>query len=386
MPVSSIASAQPRMLVLARESRGWRQGDVAKEMKALDGRDDSKISQAYVSRAESGKLIVSGERLDLFAHALGYPADLLTLDEGEVGAGPGLVHHRKKQALGAPELRRIHAVLNLTRVQLRGLLGDAPRVADLKIPHITVDDYTSPEDAARAVRNEWALPRGPLSSVVTTLEAAGGWVFSRSLIAPAVLDSGNESVPVDAVSSCPPGEDPIILLNEGTPGNRQRFTLAHELGHMVMHPVPHPDQEKQANRFAAEFLMPANDIRDALAGTIDLSRLLDLKEQWRVSMWALLRRAHTLSAISDWQYRTLAVEMSSLGYRTTEPVKLDAEKPFAVRAAVDKQLSQGRDIESLAQATLLRTEEFSRLYLDLNPLEHPNRPIRHLLPRSRHEQ
>ncbi|WP_197288650.1 ImmA/IrrE family metallo-endopeptidase [Nocardia sp. NRRL S-836] len=362
------------MLVLARESRGWRQGDVAKEMKALDGGDDSKISQAYVSRAESGKLTVSGDRLDLYASALGYPVELLALDEAEVGAGPGLVHHRKKQAVGAAELRRIHAVLNLTRVQLRGLLGDSPRVADLKIPHITVDDYTSPEDAARAVRNEWALPRGPLDSVVTTLEAAGGWVFSRLLIAPAALDSGNESVPVDAVSSCPPGEDPIVLLNEGTPGDRQRFTLAHELGHMVMHPVPHPDQEKQANRFAAEFLMPANDIRQALTGTIDLSRLLVLKEQWRVSMWALLRRAHTLSAISDWQYRTLTVEMSSLGYRTAEPLKLDAEKPGAVRAAVERQLSQGHDVESLAQASLLRIDEFTQLFLDPNTAGAPEPP------------
>jgi len=365
------ATAHPRMLVLARESRGWKQGDVAKAMKELDDEPDSKVSQAYVSRAESGKLAVSGDRLELYASALGYPSELLTLDESEIGAGAGLIHHRKKQAVAAPELRRIHAVLNLTRVQLRSLLDDAPRAVEAKIPQVMVDDFTSPEEAADAVRAEWGIARGPVDSVLAALEAAGGLVMTRSLVPPSPLDSGNESVPVDAVSSCTPGEDPIVLLNAGTPGDRQRFTLAHELGHMVMHTVPHPDQEKQANRFAAQLLMPARDIRASFQGAVDLTLLLALKKQWRVSMWALLRRAHTLDEISDWQYRTLAVEMTSLGYRTTEPNPLDREQPVAVRAAVDWRLDHGSDINSLARTALLRPEEFTRLYLDSTP----GRPI-----------
>ncbi|MET9225682.1 XRE family transcriptional regulator [Lentzea sp. NPDC003310] len=351
------------MLVLARESRGWKQGDVARAMKDLDGAA-SKVSQAYVSRAESGKLTVGGDRLDLYANALLYPRELLVLDRGEVGAGAGLIHHRRKQAVAAPELRRIHAVLNLTRLQLTGLFNGVPRSIDLKIPQITVDDLFSPEEAADAVRAEWGISGGPLDSVVSILEAAGGLVLARSLVPPAPLDSGNESVPVDAVSSCTPGDDPIVLLNAGTPGDRQRFTLAHELGHMVMHAVPHPDQEKQANRFAAQLLMPARNIRSAFQGTVNLTLLMTLKEKWRVSMWALLRRAHTLGEISDWQYRTLAVEMTSLGYRTTEPNSLDPEKPAAVRAAVDWRLDHGHDVDSLASVTLLRPEEFTHLYLD----------------------
>jgi Zn-dependent peptidase ImmA (M78 family)/transcriptional regulator with XRE-family HTH domain len=356
--------AQPRMLVLARESRGWKQGDVAKAMKDLDDDPNSKVSQAYVSRAESGKLTVAGDRLELYARAVGYPPALLTLDQGEVGAGVGLIHHRKKQAVAAPELRRIHATLNLTRIQLTGLIDGVPRSIESKIPEVAVDDYTSPEEAADAVRADWGVPRGPLGSVLAALEAAGGLVMARPLIPPSPLDSGNESVPVDAVSYCTTGEDPIILLNAGTPGDRQRFTLAHELGHMVMHAVPHPDQEKQANKFAAQLLMPAKDIRADFRGTVDVRLLLTLKEQWQVSMWALLRRAHTLDQISDWQYRTLAVEMTSLGYRTTEPHALVPEQPTAVRAAIDWRLSHGSDVDSLARAAVLRPDEFTRLYLD----------------------
>ena len=89
MPEQTIGVAQPRMLVLARESRAMTQGQLAKAMQALEG-SDGKVSQGYVSRAEAGRLTVNGERLDLWARALGYPPRLLCLSEHEVGAGPGL--------------------------------------------------------------------------------------------------------------------------------------------------------------------------------------------------------------------------------------------------------------------------------------------------------
>jgi Zn-dependent peptidase ImmA (M78 family) len=364
------SAAQPRMLVLARESRAMNQGDVASAMAALDG-SRGKVSQGYVSRAEAGRLAVTGERLDLYARALRYPARLLCLSEHEVGAGPGLVHHRKKQAVSAVDLHRIHAVLNLTRIQLGALLSGAPRSVSNGIPHIPVDDYDTPEDAARRLRSQWGIPAGPLDSVVAVVEEAGGLVACRELVAPVPLDSGAESVPVDAVSACPPGEDPVVLLNVGTPAERQRFTLAHELGHMIMHLVPHPEQERQANRFAAELLMPIRDIRTHLEGHLDLSRLLELKVQWKVSMGALLRRAHALGVISDWQYRTLAIEMSSLGWRTSEPGELETETPTRVTSLVTRYLQQGRGINDLAQAAYLHPDEFARLYLNCPPQPGP---------------
>ena len=51
-----------------------------------------------------------------------------------------------------------------------------------------------------------------------------------------------------------------------------------------MHVLPNPEQEQQADLFAAELLMPADDIRPQLDGltTGDLHRLLELKAQWKV--------------------------------------------------------------------------------------------------------
>jgi Zn-dependent peptidase ImmA (M78 family) len=354
--------AVPRMLVLARESRGLTQGELAEVMTEQAGAVQP-VSQGYVSRAEAGRLVVSGERLDAFAQALRYPRDLLCVSEPETGAGPGLVHHRKKQSVSAADLRRILAVLNLSVLQLEAL-SVADRSPGDAIPHIPVDHYDSPEDAARAVRAKWEVPAGPVGSLVGLLEAAGAVVISRDLVDSVPLDSGAETVPVDAVSSRPVGRDPLIVLNTGTPPERQRFTLAHELGHLVMHQVPDPRQEQQADRFAAELLMPRRDILPDLQATIDIPRLLNLKESWRVSMWALLRRAHTLGTVSDWQYRKLAVELSSLGYRTREPDPLPPEAPATVARLVAAHRRAGRSVADLARLTHLLEDEFVHLYID----------------------
>lgn len=359
----SVDTAQPRMLVLARESRSMTQVELAEAMTALDG-PGGRVSQGYVSRAEAGRLSVTGDRLELYARAVGYPARLLCLTEQEVGAGPGLVHHRRKQAVTATELRRIHSLLNLTRIQVKALLPGAPRPAGAGLPQILVDDYHPPAEVAQRLRAELAVGAGPLESVVTLVEGTGALVACRILVPPVPLESGGESVPVDAVSGCAPGEDPLVLLNAGTPGDRQRFTLAHELGHMIMHPVPHPEQEDQANQFAAELLMPREQILADFHGRVGLPLLLELKRRWRVSMWALLRRARTLGVIGDWQYRTLAVEMSSLGYRTCEPGELAPETPTAVPTLVHWQLRQGRVVGDLAEAACLHPAEFIELYLN----------------------
>jgi Zn-dependent peptidase ImmA (M78 family)/transcriptional regulator with XRE-family HTH domain len=365
------------MLVLARESRGLTQGELADAMTAQDGAGSAEagqpVSQGYVSRAEAGRLPVAGDRLDAFSRALLYPQDLLCLDEPEVGAGPGLVHHRKKQSVPAAGLRRILAVLNLTRVQLRGL-GVDDWIRGDAIPQIAVDDYDTPEDAARTVRSKWGVPAGPAPSLVGLLEDAGALVTCRDLIAPVPLDSGAETVPVDAVSTRPDGEAPLMLLNNGTPAERQRFTLAHELGHLVMHQVPDPEQELQADRFAAELLMPGREILPQLQGSLDVAGLLELKGHWQVSMWALLRRARTLGAVSDWQYRKLAIELSSLGYRTREPAALQPDTPLAVERLVAEQQRRGHSLAELARRAYLHPDEFTRLYASSHSSADPAAP------------
>ncbi|MGQ4374791.1 ImmA/IrrE family metallo-endopeptidase [Streptomyces sp. SAS_267] len=348
--------AHPGMLALARESRGMTQTGVADAMTEASDMA-AVVSQGYVSRAESGRLSVGEDRLMLYATALGYPPELLCVNPQVSGVGVGLIHHRKRASLSAPALRRIHAQLALVRLQVSGMAGAAAVPINMhRFPQVTLDDLTTAKDAARQVRRDWGMPAGPVADVIASIEEAGGWVVVRDL--------GSDLL--DAVSQWDGRQMPLILVNDRAPGDRCRFSVAHELGHLVMHTEPGTagEQEKQADAFASEFLMPAADIRQSFAGGVDLGRLAELKRVWRVSMSALLRRAVDLNILSDWQYRTVAVEMSALGYRTAEPIVIAPERPRQVDSLVDTLLSdRGLDVCQAAACARLLPADFERLYV-----------------------
>jgi Zn-dependent peptidase ImmA (M78 family) len=278
---------------------------------------------------------------------------MLCIEPNAAGIGIGLVHHRKKAALGAQPLRRIHAELALVRLQVRGLVSSKTDVIH-SFERIGVTDMESPSDAARTLRKLWKVPAGPIHNLVLLIEQAGGLILVRDL--------GTNAL--DAVSIWDGEEAPLFVLNVHAPSDRFRFSLAHELGHIIMHPVAGAAavQERQADEFASEFLMPAADIATEMRGRLDLNRLLVLKQRWRVSMAALARRAVTLTAISEWQYRNLMVEMSTLGYRTKEPGVVASEVPEEVAKTAER-LTSLCGLDQAASLAGLLPDEFRALYL-----------------------
>ncbi|MFD3373728.1 MULTISPECIES: helix-turn-helix domain-containing protein [unclassified Streptomyces] len=345
--------AQPALLTLARESRGWTQSDLAGEMSRQAVGEA--VSQGYVSRAEAGRLTVKGERLALYAAALRYTPEMLCRATDTGGVGVGLVHHRKRASLGALALRRVHATLALTRLQVEGITAADGEDHKHRFRRIVVDDLDTPADASETLRLEWGLPAGPITNVVEVLEAAGALLVVRDL----------QTRDLDAVSQWPQGQRPLFLLNSTAPGDRFRFSLAHELGHIVMHTEPGDArlQEQQANQFAAEFLMPHEIVLPDLQAGVDLARLMKLKRRWGVSMAALALRAKALGVLSEWQYRSLMVEMSALGYRTTEPVTFERETPRYLAEVVTRLRQQHHlDLSETAHLAGLELEEFTEIY------------------------
>jgi len=217
--------AEPAMLSLAREYRGMTQSELADEMARIDG---TKISQGYVSRSEAGRLQVKDDRLDLYAAALGITVEMLCRPADIHGVGVGLVHHRKRASMGAIGLRRVHATLALTRLQVEALTTQLGEAGDHNFRHIEVDDLDTPEDAATSLREEWCIEPGPVDDLISVIEAAGGTVVVRDL----------DTADLDAVSQWADHAPPLFLLNSTAPGDRFRFSLAHELGHVVMHTEP----------------------------------------------------------------------------------------------------------------------------------------------------
>lgn len=333
---------KPRMLQLLRESRGLSQTALAR----LSG-----VPQPTLSKVENGIGYLDAERAGAVADALQYPVEVFDWPDEIFGFGSAAFHHRKQQSLGVTTLQRIHADVNLIRMRLVRLLRGIDMAPRFPFPSIEIDEMGgSPSEVARAVRAAWRMPMGPVNSMVSTLEDAGAVVVRADLL----------SHRISAISLSVPDTPPLFVLNHGMPADRERFTLAHELGHLVMHdlPVAPDDAEAQADAFASEFLMPAAEIRTHLTH-IDMAKAAQLKRHWKVAMSALIRRARDLGKIDERRYKSLNVQISQKGWRKAEPVELEHEEPTIVRRVLDVHQSlHSYSVQNLADLTGLYRSEY----------------------------
>jgi Zn-dependent peptidase ImmA (M78 family) len=241
----------------------------------------------------------------------------------------------------------------------------------LRLPAVDLPEFepgTEPEVAANAVRERWGLGSGPVVSVVGLLERKGV-IVSRL---PAATDE------LDAFS-CWIGRRPfIVLVSNKEAADRARFDAAHELAHLLIHHDAKPGDavvEREAHRFAAEFLAPEQAIRRELPLRVDWRQLAQLKVRWGVSLAMLLRRMRDLGVISDASYRRGMMDLSRRGWRRDEPVDLGApEQPELLARALhllETQRSFG--LANLADELGLRLE-------NLAPFEDALAPSREELP------
>jgi Zn-dependent peptidase ImmA (M78 family) len=213
----------------------------------------------------------------------------------------------------------------------------------------------SPEEAAALARASWRIPPGPLPDLTALVESAGVPVIQMTL--------GHDKL--RAISMPGPDGRHVIVLNRDLPASNQRFSLAHELGHLVMHyTAVTPAIEEEADAFASALLAPAADIQNDLRG-LRFKDLGGLKQKWRISMQALVRAARDLEAISERQYRTFSIEMNQLpGGRKREPGEFPVEQPRLVRTVIDYYRNQlGYTVGEVAQRMVARQERVRLFYL-----------------------
>jgi Zn-dependent peptidase ImmA (M78 family)/transcriptional regulator with XRE-family HTH domain len=208
------------------------------------------------------------------------------------------------------------------------------------------DSLDEPERAARQVREHWGIGQGPAPHLVRLLENHGALVVFSPL----------QAASVDAYSF-DSRLRPVVVLNPVKRDYyRQRFDVAHELGHLVMHTDAEPGGrtvEDQANRFAAEFLMPAAGIRDQLPAVMNAAAwqtLARLKEHWGASIQALLYRARRLGTLPEVSYRNAMNTLTTRGWRRNEPGLITVlEQPSLLPKALEllkaEQISQAQLID-----------------------------------------
>lgn len=206
----------------------------------------------------------------------------------------------------------------------------------------------NPVQAAIATRSAMGLsPDAPIRHLINSAERVGVVILGL----PIALDGR------DAFSAWA-NHRPIIALSAGRPGDRLRLTVAHEMGHLVLHRAIKgslKDLERQAFAFGAELLMPQTAMHREILPPVTLATLAPLKTRWKVSLQALIRRARDLRIISERQSYYLFEQIGRRGMRVDEGENLAVpiEKPRALRQIVELRYGRPIDYRRLAKDTNL---------------------------------
>lgn len=336
----------PKMITVARESRGLTQLELAEKLH---------LSTSQMSRIEQDFTEVGEQHLKALSSVLNYPESFF-YQEGE-NLPPALAL-RKRNKVAQKVMLPIEAEVNIYRLNIEKLLK-AMTDADFQLPVFDPEKLGSPAESARRLRKLWKVEKGAIFNLTQLLEDNGFYVIA--------FDFNTERV--DGMSIVANGTRPVVFSNKRSLGDRQRFTLAYELGHLVMHLQTNPsftrDISHEANEFAAEFLMPEKDIKADFKDGVTINLLADLKRKWKVSMQALLYRANDIGVITDNQKRYLVNQFNSMNIRRREPAELDIprEQPMKLRDLITKYKNKQRlNVKQLALFFNSNEEEFLKKY------------------------
>ena len=326
----------PSRLLIARKRRGLTMTRLA----TMTG-----LSTRSISLYENGHQVPTEETLRLLAGVLDVsPGFLSAPDIDEVPED--VVSFR---ALSKMTARQRDRALSASRIAL--LINDWVD-ARFRLPGPDIPTLTGyePESAAEVVRARWGLGEKPIANVLHLLEAHGVRVYSLTA----------ENNELDALSLYWHGQ-PFVFLSTSKSGERGRFDAAHELGHLVLHgehQVPHrPAAELEANRFAAAFLMPRASVLAHGLRNATTDRIVKAKGTWKVAAMALTHRLHELDLLTEWGYRTACVQLSRLGYRSSEPGGIPRESSQLLDKVFRSIRAEGETPADMATAIGITSEE-----------------------------
>jgi Zn-dependent peptidase ImmA (M78 family) len=335
----------PRRLSLARMRRRL----TAKALAEQTG-----LAADTISRLENGSNAPDETTVEKFAKVLGFPV-LFFHDGDPEDIDTGAVSFRSFSKMSAKE-RDAAVSAGCLGLQLSAWVEDRFRLPQSNLLDLSYE--TDPEAAAIALRQHWGLGERPIGNLLALLETQGVRVFSLS----------ENTASVNAFSFWRDGKS-FIFLNNFKTAESSIFDSAHELGHLVLHKHGDPKEtrsaEREANSFASAFLMPAKDVRSRVRRPITIDTVLSSKARWRVSAMAMAYRLSALKLLSDWQYKSICIELGKRGYRNGEPLGIDRETSVIWRKVLSQLWSERTTKNDIAKHLSLPLDELEGLIWNL---------------------
>jgi Zn-dependent peptidase ImmA (M78 family)/transcriptional regulator with XRE-family HTH domain len=293
-------------------------------------RDVPDLTQPRLSDIEKGRSTISSDDIAVatIAAVTGVTVDWLSTrpSAGLDGLSP---HFRARSRTTESTKASGRAWANLVN-EAHDVLADRVRALPVQLEMLP---GTDPQHAARLTRRSLGFDAlEPLPYLVLAIERMG----VRVLGLPWNADT------VDAFCAWA-GPIPTIALASDVPGDRLRWTVAHELAHLVLHHdvAPGKQTEAEADAFAAELLTPIDALRQQMPAHPTLQTLTMMKSQWRVSIKSLVRRARELGAVDQERATSLYRQISARGWNKAEPGYVPVEKPRALRKKIEIAVPSG---------------------------------------------
>ncbi|MGW0163673.1 helix-turn-helix domain-containing protein [Streptomyces sp. NPDC003343] len=295
------------------------------------------ISQSWISQVETNVREPSEDRLRVIAEATDTPLSFFFAKPSSVPLDS--LRFRKMASASRTLTRRVSAFYGESFRVTEEVTSEA-RYPAPPLPYAMANELTEEdiEDLADQTRVALRLaPDKPIPHLTRALERAGVAVAPIVLSDPAGdTASTNKHFGVSYWAGI--GETALIGYFPGHQGDRDRFTLAHELGHLVLHTFrPRAaDPEGEANRFAGALLLPRSRAEIDITDRMTLEGYARLKANWGMSIQALILRGAAVGNIGDSRKRSLYVQISQRGWRKNEPVTVGQESPLLLWTLITK--------------------------------------------------
>ncbi|MEE1844158.1 XRE family transcriptional regulator [Streptomyces sp. NPDC088190] len=326
--MTSVLAASPgERLRTLRELMGLTQAQVS----SMSG-----VASSWISDVENGYRDHDDAKLELIAKATETPIGFFYVQPMAVPLDS--LRFRKLASAKRTVTKRVHALYSES-YRVSDDLITSERYPTPPLPFTDADEVTSEEIEELADQTRIALrlaPDKPIPHLTRALERGG------IAVAPMVLTdqsgdepSGNDHFGVSYWSGL--GDTALIGYFPAS-GDRDRFTLAHELGHLVLHTFrPRAkDAEAEANRFASALLMPRERAQEDLSPRMTLTEYARMKATWGISIQALIMRASAVGRIDETRKRSLYVQLSQRNWRKQEPVEVGQETPLLLWTLLER--------------------------------------------------
>lgn len=299
----------------ARELCGYTQAQLAERLN---------VHQTTITYLEAGRIEPAEELVVRLAMATQFPPAFFR--QGDPPAFPeGSLLFRARTTLPSG-VRNQARQYGEVFFEMMERMASRLKVVSPRLPQFT-DERDDATIAAHFTRNALGLsPNFPVPDLVRSAERNGVFVVTVPFSHPKL-----DGFSVWAGTHV---RRPIIVLCTGVSGDRLRYTVAHELGHLSLHHTLQGSWHafnEEADTFASELLMPAEVMEQEIEKPVTLTNLAPLKVRWGVSLRSLVRRAYALKKINDRQYRYLIQQLNREGWRLSEPIPVAVEQPRAAR-------------------------------------------------------